>query len=368
MSAPAPTDERPAPPAGPLLCPLCRRPDARPPVAAPLAETARGALLAGANPAGGAVFPVLDGVPVVLRDLAGWLAHQAAVATAPLAGDAAWDTVLAWLPPADPLRQSREALAAAAAGALASWLPAGAAPTTDEGSAAAPCAGAALARWLAAWVPPSARTAVDLGCGVGAAALTLAERGLDVVALDLLLAPLRVLRRLRDEGQVAVPLRTGGSRYRTAPCALPGGPLAGRAGAGRLTVVVADALAPPLAAEAFDVVHAGAVLDNVADPLFLLGQADALLRPGGRLLLTSAAAWRPDITPEGCWLGTTGRGGPDAPGPEELLRAALTGRHPALPHLAYDLLEDRPGLRWTVPRDDRCAVTYDLHAVVARKR
>lgn len=350
------TDDR----APTLVCPRCRRPSEAAPVVPPLTVAADGALLVCSNPACGAAYPVLDGVPVVLRDLEAWLRHQASGAHAPLAGDTAWDTALAWLPADDPLRQGREALAAAAAGALAPWTE-GARPARS-GDEDAPATGAPLARWLDAWLPASATNAVDLGCGVGAASLALALRGLTVVALDVLLPPLRLLRRLRDDGMADVPSRLVGSRYRSARCTLPF-PLP----KDRLTILAADALDPPLEAHAFDVVHAASVLDNVRSPLLLLGQADALLRPGGRLFLTCASSYRADITPEIEWLGASGRAGGTAAGPEEVLRAVLAGRHPALPHLRYQLLDDRPNLAWQVPRDDRCMVTYQVHAVVAEK-
>ena len=346
----------------PLLCPRCRRPAASPPQAARLVPSGVGDTLGCANALCGARYPVLDGVPVVLRDLESFLSHQGLPALVPLVGDEALELCLSHLAPEDPVRVARQSLAAAAGTALGAFLdrpPVGwRAPDLD----AAPTAGAPLERWLDEWVADRATSAIDIGCGPGAATFALLARGLAVTALDVLLQPLRLLRRLATDGAAEVPLRILGSRYRRTTCRLPAAP-----GSDRLQVLAADALEPPLPAEHFDVAHLGNVLDNARSPLHLLGQADALLAPGGRLLLTCAAAYRADVTPEAEWLGATARSGADAPSPPERLRAVLEGRDPRLPHLSYRLLDERVGLEWIVYPDDATRVVYTVHAIVAEK-
>jgi SAM-dependent methyltransferase len=345
-----------------IVCPRCRRPDLSPRDIAVLAPNEDGSLLLCPRDGCGATYPILDGVPVVLCDLETYLRQQGPLVDLPLAGSPAIDLRLSYLAPDDPLRQGRDTLASAVASALATYRR----PTAPEPEPemAAPCAGAPLDDWFATHLGTAGdvRIAVDLGCGVGAATLALSARGVQVVALDTLLAPLRLLRRMASGEPVTVAQRTVGSCTRNVQLQAP------RPNAAPVHVIAADALDPPLQAGAFDVVHAGNVLDNVRDPRLLLGQADALLRPGGLLFLTHAAAWDPTITPEELWLGGSARSHNAAAPPEAALRGALSGQDPYLAHLDFELIDDRPGLPWHVQRDDRCSVTYTVHAVVARKK
>jgi len=66
--------------------------------------------------------------------------------------------------------------------------------------------------------------------------------------------------------------------------------------------ILADALDPPFSGSTFDAVLAINLLDSCRDPFLLLQQADALLRPGGTLVLSSPFHWRDEITPPRNWL------------------------------------------------------------------
>ena len=55
--------------------------------------------------------------------------------------------------------------------------------------------------------------------------------------------------------------------------------------------MVADASDPPFAPESFDAVLLLNLLDSCRNPRLVLAQADALLRPGGVLLITCPFAW-----------------------------------------------------------------------------
>jgi 2-polyprenyl-6-hydroxyphenyl methylase/3-demethylubiquinone-9 3-methyltransferase len=109
--------------------------------------------------------------------------------------------------------------------------------------------------WLAAararLVPPAPRPGavlVDLGCGGGLLAPWLAGRGYRHVGIDPVGASLRVAR-----GHGVTPL--AGDAYRV-----------------------------PLASGCADVVVAGELLEHVADPARVIGEAARLLRPGGLLV------------------------------------------------------------------------------------
>jgi SAM-dependent methyltransferase len=66
--------------------------------------------------------------------------------------------------------------------------------------------------------------------------------------------------------------------------------------------VCADAGDPPFGPSSFDAVVLANVLDACADPGLVLAQADALLAPGGTLVVTCAFAFQPTVTPRARWF------------------------------------------------------------------
>jgi len=125
----------------------------------------------------------------------------------------------------------------------------------------------------------------------------------------------------------------------------------------RVYPVCADALDPPFLAQSFDLVYLGAALDSVRAPLLLLGQADALLAPGGLLVAATPFAWSDAVTPVAERLD----------GPAELV-AALRGDVPGLDYLDYDVVEERDGLAWKLRQNVRTETDFRVHWLVARKR
>jgi len=217
----------------------------------------------------------------------------------------------------------------------------------------------AVRQALARHAPGGARLAVEAGCSVGPDLRALRAVAEAVVGFDARVEAARVARALLRGEAVPLPERREGRSFR----------IEGHITLPReegITVVVGDALDPPLRAEVADIVLAVNLIDTVPAPLTLLGQLDAILAPGGLLILTSPFAWRDDITAPERQLG-----GGTVPalvemGSEAALRAILRGETPWLRHLAYEELET-----WDVPwalRDHaRARFTYDVHGLVARK-
>jgi 2-polyprenyl-6-hydroxyphenyl methylase/3-demethylubiquinone-9 3-methyltransferase len=119
----------------------------------------------------------------------------------------------------------------------------------------------AMLHWIAqaraALIPPAARPGavlVDLACGAGLLAPHVADRGYRHVGLDLVTTSLRLAR---DHG--VVPVR-------------------------------GDVNAVPFADGSADVVSAGEILEHVADPAAVIGEAARILRPGGLLVLDTINA------------------------------------------------------------------------------
>lgn len=263
----------------PLVCPGCRR----------VHEGRLWYSLLEPHPAGlvcpgcGLVHPVVDGVPIVLRDPDAWLSTEA-------------PAVFARRDLPDPVRVR---LLEGAGGVLARderLAQSYAAPLDSPLHAAVNTQLAELSGLL-----------LDVGAGAG-----LGEHA---------------------ERRVAMDLHFGLAR------AHPG------------VGVVGDAADPPFEAERFDGVLLLNVLDSCADPRLVLGQADALLRPGGQLLIAVAWAWSDAVTP------------PRLRFDAARLHAALGGDPRALGlRLAYRTEHAEDGLIWRLaagPRtvhEHRCAL------------
>lgn len=107
--------------------------------------------------------------------------------------------------------------------------------------------------------PPPGGSVLDIGCGTGGIALTLAGRypGVKVTGADFTEAMLDVART--------------------------------RPGAGQVEWKVADATALPFADGAFDAVTSGYLVRNVPDPLAAFREQARVVRPGGRVVCLETA-------------------------------------------------------------------------------
>jgi len=347
----------------PLVCPRCRVPgaDGRL-VVSRLVEEDGPRSACGLCPRCGTRYPRVDGVRCVPPDLPAFLAAQAAdlppggPSFAPEEAEALRERITALEPGSAAFREATFPAPYALA-----HFPDAAGPLGDElpgnlGTIAT------LASWLARHAAPAGVAApclLEAGCGPGAflhAAAPLFPAG--VVGLDLRLGVLRLARRLADRGEAVVAFRTEGRRVEPLRVSLPS---SSRAPAESVHLVQGDVLAPPFEAESFPAVAALSLLDTVPDPVVALGQLDALLVPGGLLLLASPWSWEAHVTPPAAWWS-----GPAATA-GETLRALLAGRHPSLPHLRYELLEEADGLTWSLPGHVRLVHRFRLEAVLARK-
>jgi SAM-dependent methyltransferase len=178
----------------------------------------------------GAEYPVVDGVPLVMRSLDAWLATEAAVVFA--------------------RRDLPEATAARLMRGAGGSLPREAQLVRAYRDAPP----SPLHERVAAWIAAQPGLILELGCGLGVGGPVAQDRR---IGLDLSFSMAR---------------------------AYPGRGLVG------------DALDPPFEAGRFDNVLLCNVLDSCRDPRVLLAQADALLRPGGGMLITCAWAWHEEVT------------------------------------------------------------------------
>jgi SAM-dependent methyltransferase len=104
---------------------------------------------------------------------------------------------------------------------------------------------------------------LDLGCGAGGTSLALAERGADVLALDLSEARVEKLKEKAKGGHL------------------------------KLRIDVGDALRIPAANQSFDWVILQDVIEHLPEPQEALAEVSRVLRPEGRIYLSTPNRWSP---------------------------------------------------------------------------
>lgn len=330
-----------------LICPSCRSQGERSVLRLrPLQVDTQGFVLEGLlDCAAGCRYPILDGVPVVLRDMAEWWCQSRAGLSRAAVADPALVDYFTRLDAADPDRHARQGL-------LSTYLDAHYGdPTSPEGW---PRAEAYWQRVVAtAESTATGGCALDLGCGVGRLAFELARFHHQVVGLDLNFHMVAAAARIQRSGRIEYQRRLRGRQFTEIRQPYD----ASR----NVLFLVADALDPPFDAASFDTVAALNLLDNVSVPLTLIGQMDALLRRAGTLLIGSPYEWRHDISDPSQWLEDADR---DAP---SVLRAILVERLiEALP-LDYRIIEEITDLPWILRQHHRFWQRFSVHLLAARK-
>lgn len=345
-------------------CPVCAGDAARHPLGLSHVGAERdGDVLAGILLCGNSAcrheYPIIDGIPIIVPDLARLLAERGIEVLLRDDLDPVLESILGdafgpdtWF---DVLRQTVSTYA---------WD--GWADLDPEEAESGPRPGAArrcLFRLLelAGEGAPVGKI-LDLGCGVGRTGFELAARYPQALVLgaDTGLALLRLARRAAA-GRVAYARRRIGLVYDRRDFAVA------PAGAERVDFWACDALALPFAAGSADLVAALNLLDCVAAPQRLLAGMAALLRPRGRLLLATPYDWSPRATPPAAWIGGHSQRAPDGGAGEPFLRALLReGAHPQSVGRLEPLGEDTDW-PWQTRLHDRSAVRYSSHLLALRK-
>ncbi len=237
---------------------------------------------------------------------------------------------------------------------------------TPEWIHPAPFALRALALLDALPLTPSTPVLVA-GCNVGREALEMGHRlarlapegaapegGAPVIAADIDPAMLRVLAELRGAGRASVMLRASEDSWHTPETIELPAPL--RAASAWVQPLCCDLLDPPFEAGSFELIVALNVLDGVTDPLLFLGQLDALLRPGGHLLLATPFTWSDEVTPKERRLAAAVRYARRSD--VEILQEILTGRARLSVDFKYHAVAIAPSARWCLRMHDTYVQTY----------
>lgn len=203
---------------------------------------------------------------------------------------------------------------------------------------------------LADCIPSSGRC-LEAGCSVGRFTFECAGR-VAALGIDTNLAHLKLAARFQRQGYVKYMRKTRalGQEEVTASFTPTPGAL----------FIMADVLNPPLRMETFDFISALNFIDSVHHPLAALGQLDAMLKPGGRLLLSSPYVWDENITRD--WLET------ENTEPHRFLTNLLEGKMAGLIPLNYKLIRESEGLTWRLRRQDSSHFVYYADTILAEKQ
>ncbi len=300
-------------------------------------------------------YPIVDGAPILVPDLRGWMAANGHLLTTRTDIPAAMEGVLGdGFGPDSAFNATRQHLSSYG------WDHYGDLdPATPDGQAGS------IVRCLAAGLerlgPLPAGPALDLGCGAGRTSFELAARGEDLVlGLDLHWPLLMLARRVMERGEAEFPLRRSGIAYDRQRIE------ARFAGTERVDFWIGDALFPPFAPRGFALVAAMNVLDCVASPPALLRAIDGMVADGGGAVLATPFDWSTQATPVEAWLGGHSQRGDDAGRCEAVLARLLTpGAHPQSVE-RLQLLGEPSDISWTVRMHDRAVMQYRTHLMMLR--
>lgn len=310
-------------------------------------------LLGCTDPACGATYPVVDGVPVVLKDVGNWWRQAKPAMSEARAAGPEVRGYFETLEGSGPEGIDGRSL-------LGTYMDFHFGQFTGVSAAPDPSNGASNAEYwekIVEMARPGAggnySKSVDLGCSVGRFTFEAAHFSGLSVGLDLDFGKVSAAAGIQRKRIVAYERRERGRTFRH---------VEGKYDPPRnVLFLVGDALDPPFPGESFDLVGALNLLDNVGVPLTLLGQADALLRPGGLLVLGTPYEWRAEIADPAEWLET------DAVDAAALLRGILEGTAADRLGFRYSVEGEIGGLPWTLPGHSRRRTIFLSHVMRARK-
>lgn len=302
------------------------------------------------------LYPVIDGIPLLVADLRTLIGEQI---LGIVARDDLSETILGVLGecagPGSPFDARRQHLSSYA---HAHWEDLAPAPATPR-PAILDLADRGLSA-LGEGAP--AAPVLDLGCSVGRTTAHLT--GLDpegpVIGADLSFAMLRVARRAVLGGEVAYARRRWGLVYEDRRFPVPA------ADPASVDFWCIDALALPLRPASVGTVLSLNLLDCLGDPAGHLRGIAEVLRPGGGAVLATPYDWSPAATrPEG-WLGGHSPHGSDGGAPDAVLRSLLDGSRPDGP-ADLRVVAEWDDLAWPLQLHERSTITYAVHLLALRR-
>ena len=346
------------------VCPVCLHGHGRrsPVEVAVTSRDEHGQLIQGilrcAEPACSREYPVVDGIPILVPDVRGYVADNLldVLGRDDLAGELE-GLIGDCCGQGGAVDASRGLLSTYGHSHYGSLDPRETPQTAQEEGIAG-----LTERMLALGGGPTEGPVLELGCAVGRSSLELASRGTGLVlGVDVNLAMLRVAARALREGVVRYPRRRGGIVYerREFPVHF--------AESDRVDFWACDATALPFADATFGAALALNTLDSVPAPLRLLQDTGRVLRPGGSLMLAAPYEWVAGVTPIESWLGGHSARGDDEGRSEAVLRRLLTPGAHAQSIEGLEIVAEEASVPWRLRMHDRHVIEFHVHLVVARR-
>ena len=312
------------------VCPVCRAaPVAFSTVIQETGEDVLEGILGCTNPECLREYPVIDGIPILVAAIRGWLA-------------------------ANPLQVlGRDDLSAELESLLGDVLGAGSefdALRQQVGIYAESHYGQPERLSYVSGSGP----AIDIGCSVGGTTFALASRVNQLtVGVDLNFAMLRVASRALREGRVRYDRRRVGIVYdrREFAVDLPSREL--------VDFWCCDAAALPFAEVTFGLASALNILDCVPAPREVVAECARVLQRGAQAVFSTPYDWSANATPVEQWLGGHSQRGAHHGAAEPMLRAVLAEH--------FEVVSEKENVPWRLRVHERSAMDYLVHRIVARR-
>ncbi len=298
-------------------------------------------------------YPILDGAPILVPDLAAWLASNGHLLLQRHAlPDPVEDLIVAALGPDSAYNVIRHQQASYAHDHYGDLTDGGIHGMASLGLGTEPgavrrCLATALAR-----LPTPQGPVLDIGCAVGRTTFDLAAAtGNLVLGVDLNWPLLAIGRGVIDRGELSYPHRRLGLHFerRRQSIALPS--------AERVDFWVADALALPFRSASIAMAVAMNVLDCVNDPARLLWEMTRVLAAGGGAAVVTPFDWAAHATPPAAWI--------DGPPALNALLAQINAGTQQAGLGALQLTGPGVEMDWQVRLHDRASMHYAAHLLTA---
>jgi SAM-dependent methyltransferase/uncharacterized protein YbaR (Trm112 family) len=343
------------------VCPVCRTGEHPLAIVSVFREEEDGQIVEGIlrcpNPGCLREYPILDGIPLLLANLRGYVAGAIDQIDAREDLDPVIEGLLGdCCGPGSSYDTTRQHLSTYA------WDHYGDLDPAETGEPRPGSVLRVLERGLELAGELPAGPILELGCAVGRSSFALAG-GADrlVLGIDLSFPMLRLASGALRRGRVRYPRRRVGVVYdvRQLDVSFPW--------MDAVDFWAVDAIDLPFKTGTFAAVIGLNVLDCVASPHDLLASLPRLLKPGGKAILSTPYDWSPRATPIEAWLGGHSQRGENAGASEPVLRALLTpGAHPAAIE-GLRVVAEEPDLPWRVRLHERSSVEYRVDLVVVER-
>lgn len=305
-----------------------------------------------------AEYPILDGIPLLVPDVRGFIARNAsAILDRSDLSETLESLVGDCCGPQSEFDLRRQHLGSYAFDHYGDLDPS---EHLADGPAAPGSVRGLLHRGLNEAFPIPPGPVLETGCAVGRTTFELAQATEDLVlGVDLNFDMLRLASRVLSRGIVRYPRRRIGMVYdrREFPVAFPD--------AHRIDFWACDATALPIVSREFALVVSLNLLDCVGSPVDHLREIGRVLTPEGRAILCTPYDWSPTATPVEGWIGGHSQRSAYRGEAEPLLRRLLAEGDAHGIH-RLDIRHDG-SVPWSVRVHERGAMTYLSHLVILEK-